>query len=81
MNNYTDESIKVLSDIEHIRTRSSMYISTDRPSYQMWSEIADNAVDEAMNGYADKIMFNIDYDKSYIAVSDNGRGIDFKNLI
>lgn len=72
---YNDDSIKVLSDIDHIRTRASMYISTDRPSYQMWSEIADNAVDEAMNGYADRIIFTVDYDKNYIAVTDNGRGL------
>ena len=75
MNIYNDESIKVLSDIEHIRHRASMYISTDRPSYQMWSEIADNAIDEAMNGYADTIRFDIDYDRNHISVEDNGRGI------
>ena len=75
MKEYNDDSIKVLSDIDHIRTRPSMYISTDRPSYQMWTEIADNAVDEAMNGYADTIIFHIDYDKNYIAVEDNGRGL------
>lgn len=74
-NNYNDDSIKVLSDIDHIRHRSSMYISTDRPSYQMWSEIADNAVDEAMNGYANEIKFTIDYDNSFISVEDNGRGL------
>ena len=72
---YNDDAIKVLSDIEHIRKRSSMYISTDRPSYQMWSELADNAVDEAMNGYASQIIFHIDYEKSYISVEDNGRGL------
>ena len=75
MKTYTDDSIKVLSDIEHIRTRASMYISTDRPSYQMWTEIADNAVDEAMNGFADKILFNVDYERNYISVEDNGRGL------
>ena len=75
MKTYNDESIKVLSDIEHIRTRSSMYISTDRPSYQMWTEIADNAVDEAMNGFASIINFNVDYDTSTITVEDNGRGL------
>lgn len=52
-----------------------MYISTDRPSYQMWTEIADNAIDEAMNGYADKIVFKIDYATSEIIVEDNGRGL------
>ena len=75
MKTYNDDSIKVLSDIEHIRTRPTMYISTDRPSYQMWTEIADNAVDEAMNGFANRIIFTVDYDKSYIAVEDNGRGL------
>lgn len=72
---YNDDAIKVLDDISHIRRRSSMYISTDRPSYQMWSEIADNAVDEAMNGYATEIKFEIDYDDSLIIVEDNGRGL------
>lgn len=75
MSDYNDSSIKVLSDIEHIRHRSSMYISTDRPSYQMWTEIADNAIDEAMNGYADTIRFDINYDSSLISVEDNGRGL------
>lgn len=75
MSEYNDSSIKVLSDIEHIRTRSSMYISTDRPSYQMWTEIADNAVDEAMNGYADRIEFTVNYETSCITVEDNGRGL------
>lgn len=72
---YDDSSIKVLSDIEHIRTRASMYISTDRPSYQMWTEIADNAIDEAMNGYADTIKFDINYSNNQISVEDNGRGL------
>lgn len=75
MKAYNDDAIKVLSDIEHIRHRASMYISTDRPSYQMWSEIADNAIDEAMNGYASQIFFSIDYINNYICVQDNGRGL------
>ena len=75
MNTYNDESIKVLSDIAHVRTRPTMYIDTSRPSYQMWSEIADNAIDEAMNGYADTIRFDIDYDRNHISVEDNGRGL------
>lgn len=72
---YDDSSIKVLSDIQHVRMRASMYISTDRPSYQMWSEIADNAVDEAMNGFATSIIMDIDYDNSKISITDNGRGL------
>lgn len=73
MGNY--DSIKVLSSVEHIRKRPHMYISSDRPSYQMWTEIMDNAVDEAMNGYAHTIKCTIDYDRHYISVEDDGRGL------
>lgn len=73
MGNY--DSIKVLSSVEHIRKRPHMYISSDRPSYQMWTEIMDNAVDEAMNGYAKTIKCTIDYDRHYISVEDDGRGL------
>ena len=72
-NNYN--SIKVLSSVEHIRQRPHMYISSERPAYQMWSEIADNAVDESMNGYASKIEFFVDYERNYVSVEDNGRGL------
>ena len=68
-------SIRVLSSVEHIRQRPHMYISSERPSYQMWSEIVDNAVDEAMNNYATRIIINVDYAQNYIAVEDNGRGL------
>lgn len=73
MDNYN--SIKVLSSVEHIRKRPHMYISSGHPSYQMWSEIVDNAIDETMNGYADKVIITVDYEKNYIAVTDNGRGL------
>lgn len=75
MSKYNDESIRVLSDIEHVRERASMYISTDHPSMQMVNEIFDNAMDEAMNGYADTVTLNIDYGTKTITVEDNGRGL------
>lgn len=72
---YDESSIKVLDDIEHIRLRPAMYISTDTPSLQMFEEIFSNAMDEVINGYATCIEVSVDYDKSEVWVKDNGRGI------
>ena len=72
---YNDDSIKVLSDRDHIRERPTMYISVDRPSLQMFNEILDNALDEALNGYANRIIVSVDYDKDIVSVEDNGRGL------
>ena len=73
--NYNDDAIKVLSDRDHIRERPTMYISVDRPSLQMFNEILDNALDEALNGYADHISISVDYDNNIVSVGDNGRGL------
>lgn len=75
MKSYDDQSIKVLSDIEHIRKRPAMYINTDSPSLQMFEEIFSNSMDEVMNGYADSIVVDIDYTKDGVSIEDNGRGI------
>lgn len=75
MTKYDDSSIKVLSDIEHIRTRPAMYINTDTPSLQMFEEIFSNSMDEVMNGYASQIDVIIDYEEDKVTIIDNGRGI------
>lgn len=75
MNKYDESSIKVLSDRDHVRTRPSMYLDSARPTQHMYQEILDNAVDEAMNGYADTIHVTIDYKMNYFSIEDNGRGI------
>lgn len=72
---YNEDSIRVLKDIEHIRTRSTMYISSDRPTFQMFDEIFSNALDEAINGFADRLVVDIDYESSSLRIEDNGRGL------
>lgn len=72
---YEADSIRVLKDIEHVRTRPQMYISSENPSYQMFDEIFSNALDELLNGYADKIEVSVNYEEGIIHVEDNGRGL------
>ena len=74
---YTAESIASLTDSEHVRLRAAMYIGdTAKSGYHhlLW-EIVDNAIDEAINGYAKRIEVTIDADGKGATVSDDGRGI------
>ncbi|MEB2283313.1 MAG: DNA topoisomerase IV subunit B [Polyangiaceae bacterium UTPRO1] len=74
---YTAKDILVLEGLEPVRRRPGMYIGgVDATGlhHLIW-EIVDNAVDEAMNGYADKIVVTLHKDGSSITVGDNGRGI------
>ena len=75
MSNYNVDSIKILSDIEHVRLRPGMYIGECNHPGHLFSEIYDNALDELQNGYGNLIKVNVDYDSNIYRVSDNGRGI------
>lgn len=73
---YTARHLQVLEGLEAVRKRPGMYIgSTDSRGLMhcLW-EIIDNAVDEALEGYADTVEVHLYADGS-VEVRDNGRGV------
>ena len=73
---YQASDIQVLEGLDAVRLRPGMYIGTTGRQglhHLLW-EIVDNAVDEATNGFANKIDVVLHNDGS-VTVSDNGRGI------
>ena len=74
--NYTGEQIEVLRGLEAVRKRPGMYIgnTAERGLHQLVYEAVDNAVDEAMAGYARNVGVVL-YKDGSCSVVDDGRGI------
>jgi DNA gyrase subunit B len=74
--NYTGEQIEVLRGLEAVRKRPGMYIgnTAERGLHQLVYEAVDNAVDEALAGYARNVRVVL-YNDGSCCVEDDGRGI------
>jgi topoisomerase IV subunit B len=84
--NYSEDHIRTLDWIEHMRMRPGMYIgklgdgsSADDGIYILVKEVIDNAIDEYMMGYGKKIEVEIEEYK--VTVRDYGRGIPLGKVI
>ena len=73
---YDASDIEVLEGLEPVRKRPGMYIGgTDKNGmHHLFSEVIDNSMDEAVAGYANRIVVEVNIDNKII-ISDNGRGI------
>ncbi len=75
-NDYNTQDIKILEGLEAVRVRPGMYIGSTgaRGLHHILWEIVDNAIDEAANGFAQKIEVVL-YKDGSVSVEDDGRGI------
>ena len=75
-NSYSAKNLEVLEGLDAVRMRPGMYIGSTgvKGLHHILWEIVDNAIDEAANGYANKIKVVL-YKDGSASVEDNGRGI------
>lgn len=84
---YTDDNIRHLSDMEHVRTRPGMYIGRlgdgslpEDGIYVLLKEVIDNSIDEFKMHAGDRIEIDIEDNKA-VSVRDYGRGIPQGKLV
>lgn len=84
---YTDDNIRHLSDMEHVRTRPGMYIGRlgdgslpEDGIYVLLKEVVDNSIDEFKMNAGDRIEVDVD-DNLRVTVRDYGRGIPQGKLV
>ena len=73
MSEYKDSDIRVLKGLEPVKLRPGMYTNTENPNHIL-DEAIDNAIDECLGGFADKVSVHMAENGS-VSVMDNGRGI------
>ena len=85
--NYTEENIRHLSDMEHVRTRPGMYIGrlgdgsqAEDGIYVLLKEVVDNSIDEFKMGAGKRIEIQLE-DNLRVSVRDYGRGIPLGSLV
>ncbi len=72
---YAEASIRVLKGLEPVKQRPGMYTRTESPLHVI-QEVIDNAADEALAGFGQRIALTLHADGS-VSVEDDGRGIPF----
>ena len=84
---YTEENIRHLSDMEHVRTRPGMYIGrlgdgsqAEDGIYVLLKEVVDNSIDEFKMGAGKRIEIQLE-DNLRVSVRDYGRGIPLGSLV
>ncbi|MBR3827939.1 MAG: ATP-binding protein, partial [Bacteroidales bacterium] len=87
-NDYNDDSIVHLEDMEHIRLRPGMYIgklgdgsSHDDGIYVLIKEVIDNSIDEFTSGFGKRINVKIDFGERRVSIRDFGRGIPLGKIV
>ena len=88
LNDYNDDSIVHLEDMEHIRLRPGMYIgklgdgsSHDDGIYVLIKEVIDNAIDEFTSGFGKRIDVKINFTEKRVSIRDYGRGIPLGKMV
>jgi len=76
---YSAKDIRVLKEVEHIQLSPGMYVGDTSTPVHLIEEALDNALDEALAGYAKIIAVVIDTKKNRFQVLDDGRGIPISN--